>query len=54
MERARPGICVFGHIHEGRGEATVAGVRCLNVSLVDEHYVPRHAPVELDLELHCP
>jgi predicted phosphohydrolase len=49
IERVRPGVCVFGHIHEGRGEGTVAGIRCLNVSLVDERYVPRHDPVELEL-----
>jgi predicted phosphohydrolase len=51
IERARPRVCVFGHIHEGRGEETFAGVRCLNVSVVDEQYVLRHAPVEVELEM---
>jgi Icc-related predicted phosphoesterase len=51
IERARPRVCVFGHIHEGRGEETFAGVRCLNVSVVDERYILRHAPVEVELEM---
>lgn len=48
--RARPSLAVFGHIHEGRGEVRLAWTRCLSVALVDARYVPRHAPVELELE----
>jgi 3',5'-cyclic AMP phosphodiesterase CpdA len=47
--RARPSLAVFGHIHEGRGEVRLGATRCLSVSLVDARYVPRHAPVEIEL-----
>jgi predicted phosphohydrolase len=47
--RARPSLAVFGHIHEGRGEIVLGSTRCLSVSLVDARYVPRHAPVEIEL-----
>jgi len=48
--RARPALGVFGHIHEGHGEARLGETRCVNVSLVDERYVVRNAPRELELE----
>jgi hypothetical protein len=48
--RARPTVNVFGHIHEAHGEATLAGVRCMNVALVDERYLPRHRPFAFELE----
>jgi predicted phosphohydrolase len=47
--RARPSLAVFGHIHEGRGEALLGSTRCLSVALVDARYVPRHAPTEFEL-----
>jgi predicted phosphodiesterase len=47
--RVRPRVAVFGHIHEAHGEAQLGVTRCLNVSLVDERYVVRHAPVALDV-----
>jgi predicted phosphohydrolase len=47
--RARPSLAIFGHIHEGRGEVRLGSTRCLSVSLVDARYIPRHAPVEIEL-----
>lgn len=47
--RARPRLGIFGHIHEAHGEAELGDTRCLNVSLVDERYVVRHAPRELEV-----
>lgn len=47
--QVRPGLHVFGHIHEGRGEVLRHGVRHLNVSSMDKHYRIRHEPVVVDL-----
>jgi predicted phosphohydrolase len=47
--RARPALAIFGHIHEGRGEDRLGETRCISVSLVDARYVPRHAPVVIEL-----
>jgi predicted phosphohydrolase len=52
--RAQPAVCVFGHIHEGRGRAAIGDTQCLNVSLVDARYEPRHEPVTIDLERRSP
>jgi predicted phosphohydrolase len=52
--RARPQVAIFGHIHEAHGEARLGATRCLNVSLVDERYVVRHAPTLLEIDRHQP
>jgi Icc-related predicted phosphoesterase len=44
-------LIVCGHIHDGRGEGWLGGVRVLNVSTVDELYRPHAAPVTwLDID----
>ena len=48
--RARPAVAVFGHIHEARGDDRLGETRCLNVSLLDERYVVRHAPTVFEIE----
>lgn len=40
---------VFGHIHNGYGEAEKFGVRFVNASVCDEYYEPTNAPVVIDL-----
>jgi predicted phosphohydrolase len=52
--RARPRLGIFGHIHEAHGEAMLGATRCLNVSLVDERYVVRHAPTVIEVDRHHP
>jgi predicted phosphohydrolase len=52
--RARPRLGIFGHIHEAHGEAMLGETRCLNVSLVDERYVVRHAPTVIEVDRHHP
>jgi predicted phosphodiesterase len=54
LVRARPTVCVFGHIHEAHGEDTVSGIRCINAALVDERYLPSHRPIVLELEPRDP
>jgi predicted phosphodiesterase len=44
IEAVRPRVAVFGHIHEGRGEWQFGPTRLANVTLVDAHYQPVHAP----------
>jgi hypothetical protein len=46
--RTRPALGIFGHIHEAHGEDRLGVTRCLNVSLLDERYLVRHPPTELD------
>jgi hypothetical protein len=48
--RARPRLGIFGHIHEAHGEDRLGDTQCLSVSLVDERYVVRHEPTELELD----
>jgi Icc-related predicted phosphoesterase len=50
LVRARPTVCVFGHIHEAHGDETVDGIRCINAAVVDGRYVPSHRPTLLELE----
>ena len=50
VDRVAPGLCVFGHIHEGRGAWTRGATRLANVSAVDVAYALHPGPVAL-LEL---
>lgn len=52
IEQIRPKLAVFGHIHEGRGVSEVGTTMLANVTLLDEHYRPVHAPWVF--ELHKP
>jgi Icc-related predicted phosphoesterase len=45
VELTKPRFCVFGHIHEGRGEYILHETRCLNVSHLDHRYRPYQNPV---------
>src|SRR4051794_2538142 len=55
IERVRPRLVVFGHIHEGHGHWTLDGrpgertVRLANVSLVDVRYRVAHEPMTFEL-----
>jgi Icc-related predicted phosphoesterase len=49
VERIRPRLHIFGHIHEGAGAATLGRTTFVNASSVDRRYRPVHAPVVLDL-----
>lgn len=48
VERVRPTLHVFGHIHEARGSINnIHGVDYRNVSALDEHYSPYRNPAML-------
>jgi len=45
VDRVAPALCVFGHIHEGRGSWRRDATQLANVAAVDERYRPRAEPV---------
>lgn len=54
LKIVRPKVHLFGHIHEGYGEAKVfdpelQGIRFINASTCDVHYVPNQKPIEIEL-----
>ncbi|HVS34935.1 MAG TPA: metallophosphoesterase [Gemmataceae bacterium] len=46
----RPQLCVFGHIHEGRGVYQHDGVTFANVSVVDHRYDNVYTPMVFQIE----
>jgi len=49
VERARPRLHVFGHVHEGYGVVERDGTIYVNASICDLSYRPVNAPVVVDL-----
>lgn len=49
VERTRPRLHVFGHIHGGYGKAQYADTLFVNAAICDEAYNPIHEPVVADL-----
>lgn len=49
INRVKPQVHVFGHIHEGYGEYDVEGVKLLNVAICDEGYIHTNPPTVFDL-----
>lgn len=49
VERVKPRVHVFGHIHSGYGKAQNSHTAFYNASLCDEDYEPTHEPWVIDL-----
>lgn len=50
LDRVKPKIHCFGHIHEGGGQILeMDGVKFVNCSYVDERYRPVHGPITITL-----
>lgn len=49
LDRVRPHLHVFGHIHEGYGQDRLGDTILVNASNCDEDYRPVNAPVVIDL-----
>ena len=49
VQEIKPVIHVFGHIHEGRGEALLHGVHYINASNLNLKYEAVHAPIVVEL-----
>ena len=48
LQRVRPKVHVFGHIHEGYGMLKQNGTTFINASVCDERYRPFNAPIVID------
>lgn len=49
LQRIRPRLHVFGHIHEAYGQMTIDGTRYVNASTCNLAYQPVHPPVVVEL-----
>jgi len=49
VNRVKPKIHVFGHIHGGYGKTQYANTLFINASICDEAYKPIHEPIVIDL-----
>lgn len=49
VNERKPKIHIFGHIHEGYGEFSNETTKFLNVSYLDENYVPIHSYTEIKI-----
>lgn len=49
VERVKPQLHVFGHIHNGYGMFCKDGITFVNASVCDERYMPLNAPIVIDL-----
>lgn len=49
VQRIRPRLHVFGHIHEGAGRVDRDGTTFVNASSCDLRYAPSQAPIVVDL-----
>ena len=49
LDRVRPRLHVFGHVHEGRGQLERDGMRHVNASSLDRYYRDLQPPIVVDL-----
>jgi predicted phosphohydrolase len=49
LQRVRPKVHIFGHIHEGYGVLKQDGITFANASVCDGRYRPINAPIVIDL-----
>ena len=49
VERIKPKVHVFGHVHYGHGMKVVGGTTFVNASVCDEAYEPSNPPLVVDL-----
>ncbi len=50
VERVKPRLHIFGHIHQGYGELVYEGMRFVNACNCTEQYQPHNAPLVFELE----
>src|SRR5262245_56438688 len=49
VERLRPRVHIFGHIHQGYGQMIHEGIRFVNACICDEGYDPINPPVVIEI-----
>jgi len=52
LQRVKPKIHVFGHIHEDRGVVEQNGTTFINACICNGRYVPVYAPIVFDLPIN--
>ena len=52
LDRVRPRLCVFGHIHEAHGTAMCGETLCANVAVVDRWFARAYGTTIFDLGPH--
>lgn len=50
IERVKPKLHSFGHIHEGAGEMGYGGIKLVNSSIMDKHYRPTNPYREVEIK----
>ncbi len=51
IQRVKPKISVFGHIHEGYGQKEKDGTTFINASSLNDNYRPMNPPIILEIEI---
>jgi predicted phosphohydrolase len=51
VERLKPRLHIFGHIHQSYGETAHKGIWFMNACICDERYQPNNAPLEIEITL---
>jgi len=51
IQRVKPKVNVFGHIHEGHGITEKDGTTYINASCLDDNYGPSNPPIILEIEI---
>ena len=49
IETIKPQVHCFGHIHEGYGQLSMAGITYINASIMDAQYEPTNKPISLEI-----
>jgi Icc-related predicted phosphoesterase len=49
VQRIKPRLHIFGHIHEGHGQVTIEGTTFINASIMDGQYHPVNKPITINL-----
>jgi Icc-related predicted phosphoesterase len=48
IQRIKPKLHIFGHIHEGHGICSITHTMFINASICDPNYLPIHSPIVLE------
>ncbi len=49
VERVKPKLVVFSHIHEGYGQQEIDGIKYINCSIMNQEYDPINKPIRIIL-----
>jgi Icc-related predicted phosphoesterase len=49
VQRIKPRLHIFGHIHEGHGQVTIDGTTFINASIMNGQYQPVNSPITINI-----